>query len=51
MSDAILRGKATFPIIGILSCLLSGLLAAAQTKEFKLPAGCKLPFDAIATKT
>ena len=50
MSDAILRGKATFPIIGILSCLLSGLLAAAQTKEFKLPAGCKLPFDAIATK-
>jgi len=50
MSDALLLRKTTFPIIGILFCLLSGLLATAQTNEFQLPSGCKLPFDAIATK-
>ncbi len=37
-------------IAGVLFCLIAGALAQAQTGNDILPAGCTLPFDAIATK-
>ena len=48
MSTVLVRGKVVLPVIGILLGL-SSCLATAQSDEFKLPAGCKLPFAAIAT--